>query len=220
MEKKKNKQANLEKSKSMFLTIGMIAAFSLLALAFNWQSEYVAETWGDPPDDPITIDPPIITPDPPEPQADEHKAKKMITDLIDIVINDTPIDTTEIVITDPDDMDEIEEIPEPVEIIYTYVGRMPKFPGGNIALRIYVANHVIYPAVARENGIQGTVHMRFEVTKTGSVGRIEVLNKTVDKLLQDAAVDVIKTLPNFKTGMQNGEKVNVWFSIPISFELN
>ncbi|NOZ36211.1 MAG: M56 family metallopeptidase [Chlorobi bacterium] len=105
------------------------------------------------------------------------------------------------------------------DTIFVYVKNMPEFPGGNIELRRYLATRTVYPVVAKKNGIEGTVFVRFEITKTGKVGKIE-LQKGVNPLLDDEAVRVIKTLPKFKPGEQNGKKVNVWFSIPVTFKLS
>ncbi len=217
MENKKNKQANLEKSKSMLLTIGLITAFSLLTFAFNRQSEYIAKDWGESFEGGVTIDPPIIIPEPPKPEPIEPKAKKIITDLIQIVEKYTPIDTFDIVFPGPDENIIIEEIFEPEDKIFVYVKKKPIFHGD---LRRHIATHVVYPALARENNIQGTVYLRFVVTKTGAVGKVEILGGGSDMLLQEAAIDVIKELPDFKPGEQNGEKVKVWLSVPISFKLN
>ena len=215
MENKKNKQANLEKSKSMFLTIGLIAAFSLLAFAFNWQSEYVADTNGISLGNGVTINVPVTIPEPVKPEPEEPKAKKIIKDLIILVDKDYPIDT---IVPDFTEDIIIEEIPEPEDKIFVYVKKMPIFLHGD--LRKYIMNHVVYPAIARENNIQGTVYLRFVVTKTGAVGKVEILSGGSDMLLQEAAIDVIKELPDFEPGEQNGEKVKVWLSIPISFKLN
>ena len=103
--------------------------------------------------------------------------------------------------------------------IFIYVRNMPEFPGGVMALKRYIAERVVYPKVARDNGIQGTVFLRFEVTKTGAIGIVE-LQKGVHPLLDEEAIKVIKSLPKFTPGSQNGKKVNVWYSIPVTFRLN
>ncbi len=104
------------------------------------------------------------------------------------------------------------------EPIYIHVKNMPEFPGGSIALDRYVAEHLVYPPEARKAGIQGAVFLRFEITKTGSIGKVELQN-SVHKLLDDEAIRVIKSLPKFKPGEQNGKKVNVWFGFAIAFRL-
>ena len=103
--------------------------------------------------------------------------------------------------------------------IFIYVKNMPEFPGGVIALKRYIAKHISYPASARENGIEGTVFIRFEITKSGKIGKTE-LQKGIDPLLDREAIRVIKTLPDFIPGMQGGKRVNVWYSVPVNFKLN
>jgi protein TonB len=220
MEIKKSLKANLERSKSTFLLIGFILALSALICAFNYESlgEFVEVN---------TLEPiieedfaKITRPEDEKKQTFDKPTPKMVMPEIIILTEDSSLVSEHPEINwEPDP--EI-EIPEPVEepdVILLVAEVKPKFPGGELALQRFVAQNVIYPALARENGIQGTVHIRFEVTKTGKVGRIEVLNKTQDALLQDAATNVIRKLPRFKPGMQNGKKVNVWYSIPISFKL-
>ncbi len=103
--------------------------------------------------------------------------------------------------------------------VYTVVDQMPEFPGGDIALKRFIAQNVEYPKEARENDIQGTVYLRFVVKKDGSIGKVEI-ERGVHKLLDDAAIKVVKSLPDFNPGKQGGRNKNVWFSIPVKFRLN
>jgi protein TonB len=97
---------------------------------------------------------------------------------------------------------------------------MPEFiAGGEAGLRQFIAEHIEYPELAQENDIQGTVYIRFVVTKTGTIGDVQVV-RGVDPLLDEEAVRVVKSLPKFKPGMQGGRPVPVWFSVPIVFQLN
>ncbi len=102
---------------------------------------------------------------------------------------------------------------------FIYVRKMPEFPGGITALKRYIAENVEYPKTARSKGIQGTIFIRFEVTETGKVGKIEI-QKGVHPLLDNAAIKVVKSSPDFIPGEQNGVKVSVWYSIPVTFKLN
>ena len=218
MEKKKNKQANLEKSKLMFLTIGLIIAFALLVSAFSWKSEHIIEVWGNSFVDPEPTGPPITTPEPPKPKHEKPKAQIIIKDFLNIFEKGEINDTIEYIFCEPDKNFVIEEIPEPEDKTYIYVKKMPVFLHGD--LRKYIMNHVVYPALARENNIQGTVYLRFVVTNTGAIGKIEIINDNSDVLLQEAAIEAINELPDFEPGEQNGKKVKVWLSVPISFKLN
>jgi len=221
MEKKKSTKANLEKTRSSFLFIVLILVTTMLIFAFNWKTlDSVSNEWG------VTLIPsedPPIKPTVPEPihkkNDDKAVVKEVIKDVIKVFDDSTKLKNNTVITVDYDSIDIVDPVIIQVEPILTHSEIKPKFPGGELALRKFVAYNVIYPAIARENGIEGTVYLRFEVTKSGKVGKIEILNKNQDALLIESATDVIKKLPRFKPGMQNGQKVNVWYSIPISFKL-
>jgi periplasmic protein TonB len=94
----------------------------------------------------------------------------------------------------------------------------PMFPGGDAELIKYVAEHTKYPVIAQEGGIEGTVYIRFVVTKTGDVGQATVM-RAVDPSLEEEALRVVKALPKWTPGKNNGNPVNVWFIIPVKFKL-
>ena len=98
------------------------------------------------------------------------------------------------------------------------VEQMPTFPGGQKALLQYISENIKYPSIAQENGIQGRVVVRFIVKKDGSVGEVQIL-RGVNASLDNEAIRVVKSLPNFIPGKQNGHPVNVWYTLPISFKL-
>jgi protein TonB len=125
------------------------------------------------------------------------------------------------IITEDDEFEIIEDVSDPDlsdDKTFLYVKKMPKFPGGQLALRRYIAEHIIYPYEARENGIQGTIYLRFEILKDGSIGRIQI-QKGVNEILDKEAVRVIRSLPDFIPGEQNNKKVKVWYSLPVTFKL-
>jgi protein TonB len=95
---------------------------------------------------------------------------------------------------------------------------MPEFPGGDIALLKFVKDNVIYPAEAQNVNLQGKVIIKFAVKSNGSVDRIEVL-RGIDPSLDNEAIRVVKKLPKFKPGRQNGVAVPVWFMLPVTFRL-
>ncbi|MCD6555962.1 MAG: energy transducer TonB, partial [Bacteroidales bacterium] len=105
------------------------------------------------------------------------------------------------------------------DTILVIAQQMPEFSGGVIGLKRFIAQNLDYPLEAKEAGIQGRIFLRFEVTKTGDIGKIEI-QKGIHPILDREAVRVIKSLPKFKPGMQNGNPVSVWYSMPISFRLN
>ena len=106
---------------------------------------------------------------------------------------------------------ETRPVEKPKEVtpeIFTAVEQMPQFPGGEEALRKYLASHINYPPMAAENGVQGKVIVQFVVDKTGRVGEVKVA-RSVDKELDREAVRVCKSLPKFVPGRQNGQAVSV-----------
>lgn len=104
------------------------------------------------------------------------------------------------------------------EPVLDVVEQMPQYPGGESELMAYVFKNIKYPVIAQENGIQGTVVVKFVVTKTGAVGEVQILRQ-LDPACDREAVRVVKTLPNFIPGKQNGVNVNVWFTLPIKYKL-
>mgnify|MGYP002519375084 FL=1 len=110
-----------------------------------------------------------------------------------------------------------EKKPEP-EKVFTAVEQMPQFPGGDAALMKYLSNNINYPQVAMENGVQGRVIVQFVVTKNGSVGEVKVI-RSVDRDLDKEAIRLCKSLPKFIPGKMNGQAVNVWYTLPITFKL-
>lgn len=100
--------------------------------------------------------------------------------------------------------------------VYTVVEQMPSFPGGENALIDYIAKHLKYPSVSLEEGVQGTVMLRFVVGPTGEVGEVQVL-KSLDPYCDREAKRVIKSLPKFIPGKQQGRAVSVWFTCPVRF---
>lgn len=111
----------------------------------------------------------------------------------------------------------VEEKHEP-EKVFTAVEQMPQFPGGEKELYKYVGDHLRYPTMAAENGIQGRVTVQFVVLKDGSIGEVKVI-RGKDPDLDKEAVRVVKSLPKFIPGKMNGQAVNVWFTLPITFKL-
>ncbi|MBQ9357120.1 MAG: energy transducer TonB [Prevotella sp.] len=102
--------------------------------------------------------------------------------------------------------------------VYEVVEQMPRFPGGDAALSQYISSHVNYPAVAEENGIQGRVVCTFIIEKDGSISDVRVI-RSVDPSLDREAQRVIKAMPRWIPGRQNGETVRVKFATPVSFSL-
>lgn len=102
--------------------------------------------------------------------------------------------------------------------VFDIVEQQPMFPGGPAALMKYLSEHTKYPVVAQENGVQGRVTVQFVVEKDGSVSDVHVL-RGVDPSLDKEAVRVVKSLPRWTPGKQNGITVRVNYRVPVLFRL-
>ena len=107
--------------------------------------------------------------------------------------------------------------PEP-EKVFEVVEQMPSFPGGDKALMDFLSNTVKYPVVAQENGVQGRVVISFVVEKDGSITDVRVV-RSVDPSLDKEAARVVKSMPRWIPGKQNGAAVRVKYNVPVSFRL-
>jgi protein TonB len=115
--------------------------------------------------------------------------------------------------------------PEPVVAdpdegkVFTYVEEMPSFPnGGEAGMYEYISKNIKYPPLARENGISGRVFVNFIVDKNGNVKDVKVL-RGIGGGCDEEAIRVIKSMPDWKPGKQNGRAVQVSFNVPINFTL-
>ena len=104
------------------------------------------------------------------------------------------------------------------DTVYQTVEEMPEFPDGIEGLMDYVAQNVKYPESAKENNLQGRVIVKFVIEKDGSVSNVEV-GRGWGNELDDEAVRVVKAMPKWKPGKQDGQPVRVSFMLPINFKL-
>ncbi len=102
--------------------------------------------------------------------------------------------------------------------IFTVVEQMPMYPGGDAALMQYLSSNIHYPAVAAENGVQGRVVVGFVVERDGSITDVNVM-RSVDPSLDREAVRVVKNMPRWTPGKQNGSAVRVKYQVPVTFRL-
>ena len=107
---------------------------------------------------------------------------------------------------------------EPTEP-YNFVEYMPTFKGGENALTAWLTKNTQYPTVAAEQGIQGTVYLRFVVNPDGSIGNVEIV-RPLNPSLDREARRVVSAMPAWNPGRQNGVAVPVYFSLPIVFRLD
>ena len=120
--------------------------------------------------------------------------------LVSMILDDTDVSG-----------DEDEVLKGPIEV-------MPAYPGGPNALVKYVQNNLKYPESAKKNKQEGRVFVGFVVEKDGSISNVSVMRGVCEEL-DNEAVRVVKTLPKFTPGMNNGKPVRVQYTLPIVFKL-
>ena len=108
--------------------------------------------------------------------------------------------------------------PEVSNKVFDVVEEMPSFPGGQGALMSFLSSNIKYPVVAQENGVQGRVIVGFVVERDGSITDVKVM-RSVDPSLDREAQRVVKSMPKWKPGKQNGSAVRVKYTVPVVFRL-
>ncbi len=228
MELKKSPKVDLESKRNVYLMIGLVVSLGIVLLAFEWTAKpSKADSLGsmdafDVEEEiiPITREQEIKPPPPPPPPK--------VVEILNIVDDKTVIDDDDLMIdTEADDQTLIhvapvisakEEKEEDEAQVFFIVEDMPEFPGGEMALRTYIANAIKYPVIAQENGIQGKVYVTFVVGKDGKVSNASIA-RGVDPSIDKEALRVINMLPKWKPGKQRGKPVNVSYTVPINFVL-
>ena len=104
------------------------------------------------------------------------------------------------------------------EEIFQAVEQPAEFPGGNAALMKWLSQNIRYPEAAQQNDIQGRVVVKFVVEKDGSIGQATIV-KGVDKDLDREAIRVVKKMPKWQPGKNNGVAVRSYFNLPVTFKL-
>ena len=228
MEIKKSEKADLERGKGTSILIGFVMALAVMFVSLEWTERevednsdlYMArETTITEEMVPITLPEKKTVPPPP--------AAVSQADIIKIVDDDAEIEEDIMVSTedqvewvDLDEYDYVEVEPEPEEEeIFMVVEESPEFPGGYDAYLQYLKKNIKYPAICRDNNIQGRVIISFVVNKDGKIVDAEVV-KGVNPSLDKEALRVISTMPNWKPGKQRGKPVRVKYSSPVNFRLN
>lgn len=224
MESKKNIKADISRWRNTFFLFGVAFSLAVVLLAFEWTTSAGSVVGLDGGVDlvveddqiPITRQEQVKPPPPPPPPK--------ISEVLTIVENDVKVEedfqVEDVEAKEDMQVEQVVMAEEKVddEVFFT-VETMPEFPGGELALRKYIASKTVYPEIARENSIQGKVYVRFVVTVSGEVKDVTIA-RGIDPLLDSEALRVIKTLPRWKAGEQRGRKVNVWYTVPINFNLD
>lgn len=112
-----------------------------------------------------------------------------------------------------------EPAPEP-EKVYTMamVEQKPEFPGGEAAMYKWLGDHITYPAEAAEQGVSGRVVVQFDISKTGDIENVKVVRGR-HPALDKEAMRLVKAMPKWQPGRNNGQPVKVTYTLPVTFKL-
>ena len=230
MEVKKSPKASLENKRFLFTEIGFVIALLAVLFAFDYSSKekkvatLETETAAVEVEDMI----PITQETPPPPEA----APKIpiLSDQIDVVDDNIKIADNMFQNLEDDAnsgveiMDYIESAPEEETIEeeaipFQLVEEKPSFNGGDAnEFSKWVNSRLVYPEIAKENGVQGRVTLQFTVNADGSVSNVKVL-RGVDSSLDKEAVRVVSSSPKWKPGKQRDRAVKVTYTFPVIFQL-
>ena len=228
MEVKKTPKASLENKRALFIEIGLIVALAVVYIAFNWTSKDVQVSTLEAENQVVQEEEIIpITQETPPPPPEAPKIP-VLSDQIDIVDDEIEVDNDFLSLEDSDDMgveimDYVENVQEEVveeeAIPFQLVEEKPPFMGGDAnQFSAWVNKRLVYPEIAKENGVQGRVTLQFTVEKDGSVTKVKVL-RGVDPSLDKEAVRVVSMSPKWKPGKQRDRAVPVTYTFPVYFQL-
>ena len=102
--------------------------------------------------------------------------------------------------------------------VYDAVDEMPSFPGGLNGLMTFLAQNMVYPVTAQENGVQGRVTVSFVIETDGSITDVKVA-RSVDPFLDREAMRIVKAMPKWTPGKKDGKPVRVKYTVPVVFRL-
>jgi periplasmic protein TonB len=225
MEAKKTPKADLESKRTFFIQIGLVVALGIMLVAFEWKTYDIDQVeLGSRQVETIEEEMVEITqqnkPPPPPPPPAQTTLIHIVEDDVevedDLIIDAEANELTVIEAYTPPAVTEEEEVSE-VEI-FTVVEESPSFPGGDVARIKFLQQNIVYPQMARESGIQGTVYVTFVVERNGNVTDVRVL-RGIGGGCDEEAVRVIKAMPKWQPGKQRGKPVRVQFNMPIKFTL-
>lgn len=226
MKTKKTEKASLENKRLLFIEIGCIVALAVVYFGFEYKTtrtqtvmlEDTAEAFIIEDNVPITQEMP-----PPPPKMPVIA----LSDVIDIVDDEIIIEDD--LFLEEEDFSLAVEIREYVEIIeeeieeepipFALVEEKPKFNGKDAnEFSKWVNQRLVYPEIAKENGVQGRITMMFTVKTDGTVADVRVA-RGVDPALDREAIRVISSSPKWTPGKQRDRAVPVTYTFPVIFRL-
>lgn len=207
-------------------TVSITSPYNLQDLEQPQEEQPVVEQTLTPPPPPIInsvqFTPPAITPDNMV-ETERELATQADLNSSDAQVSSVTVETNNTVGIDLGELQREqrqitnEPAQEPNKIFET-VEVKPQFPGGDTELMRYLSTNMKYPAIPAENGIEGRVILKFVVGKDGNISNIQVI-RSLDPSCDKEAIRVVKGMPKWIPGMQNGHPVAVYFTLPVLFKL-
>jgi protein TonB len=229
MEIKKSVKASLENKRLLFTEIGFVIALLVVYGAFEYSSKEKAASILDGDNQIVEVEDLVpITQETPPPPPEAPKIP-ILSDQIDIVDDEIKVDDDMFMNLEDNAnmgveiMDYVEETKEEVveeeAIPFQLVEEKPSFNGGDAnEFSKWVNSKLVYPEIAKENGVQGRVTLQFTVNADGTVSNVKVL-RGVDSSLDKEAVRVVSSSPKWKPGKQRDRAVKVTYTFPVIFQL-
>lgn len=228
MEIKKSEKASLQNKKFLFTEIGFVVALLITLGAFEWTSKDKKESTLFAENQELTEEEIIpITQETPPPPPEAPKIP-ILSDQIDIIDDNIKVDNDMISLEDNDNLgidikdyveETVEEHVEEEAIPFQLVEKKPSFQGGDANdFSKWVNERLVYPEIAKENGVQGRVMLQFTVGADGKVSNVKVL-RGVDPSLDKEAVRVVSMSPKWTPGKQRDRNVKVTYTFPVIFQL-
>lgn len=158
-------------------------------------------------------------------QDDEIEEDKQVKNQSDVLENEAQLGAVDIS-EGVNDLNKVEVkeqvIAEPVvddePVSIAMVEQKPSFPGGESAMYAWLSQNIVYPPAASEEGVQGRVVVEFVVGKDGSITNARVV-RTRHPALDKEALRVVKSMPKWIPGRNNGQPVKVTYTLPVTFKL-
>ena len=229
MEVKKSEKASLENKKLLFTEIGLVAALAIVWGAFEYSTKDAAVATLEDTTQVLVEEEMVAIQNETPPPPPEAPNIPVLSDQIDIVDDDIKLDddmfmnleddNTGVEIMDYKEAEVVEEEVEEEAIPFQLVEQKPSFNGGDAnEFSKWVNSKLVYPEIAKENGVQGRVTLQFTVEADGRVTNVKVL-RGVDESLDKEADRVVSSSPKWKPGKQRDRAVKVTYTFPVIFQL-
>ncbi|MCA1744586.1 MAG: energy transducer TonB [Bacteroidales bacterium] len=221
MDVKKAPRCDLENKRSVFLQIGLIIPLALSLIAFEWSSAVEVnylDFYGTEVDVPVEVIPVTTRKEMEKPSLPKSVEFLLIEDNEAELEVTLDLGTSEIEAGTTWDWGALEAPAEEREDIHVLADEMPEFPGGERALFQYLSSSIRYPREALRNEVEGRVYVEFVVDRYGKITRVNV-KRGVHPALDQEALRVIESMPDWKPGVKAGKFVNVLYTVPINFQI-